>query len=181
MKSGQIIKKLKLKNDDQVVIRFIMREDCPGHLRLWNGVIDENDFLNKDKPVSRKQEEEYLKKCLNGIKNKTCIALVAEINKKIVGSANFQKSKGRMSHVADFGIIIQDSLRGLGIGSALLSAMLQIARENGVKVARINLMGTNKRAFNTYKKLGFKKNGLLPKGIKRKGKYIDLVEMYKEL
>lgn len=50
-----------------------------------------------------------------------------------------------------------------------------------MKVLILDVFDTNKVAKELYKKIGFKEAGKIPKGIRKKGKYIDLVKMALEL
>ena len=45
----------------------------------------------------------------------------------------------------------------------------------------LEVYSTNKRAIHVYEKMGFKKIGLYPNGVRYKGGYIDSLHMVKKL
>ena len=54
------------------------------------------------------------------------------------------------------GIVVDPSLRGQGIGSALLAAFEHLARENGFTTVSLEVIDTNPRARNLYERLGYR-------------------------
>lgn len=181
LKPGQILEEFNIGLDKKATIRVMGKNDTDGIFDVWDSIVEENDFILKDKKADRSKREEWTKKHLQGMTEGRSLMIVAEVNEKIIATSNLERCRGRMNHVADFGVAILKQFRGKQLGTKLTRHVLRIAKKDNIKIARLNLMETNKTAFSLYKKLGFKKNGLLPKGIKRKGKYIGLVEMYKEI
>jgi ribosomal protein S18 acetylase RimI-like enzyme len=57
------------------------------------------------------------------------------------------------------GICVTADARGLGVGSALLDAILATAQERGVSAVRLDVINTNPRAKALYERLGFKAIG----------------------
>jgi ribosomal protein S18 acetylase RimI-like enzyme len=53
------------------------------------------------------------------------------------------------------GIVVDPSLRGQGIGSALVAAFEHLARENGFTTVSLEVIDTNPRARNLYERLGY--------------------------
>jgi L-phenylalanine/L-methionine N-acetyltransferase len=80
--------------------------------------------------------------------------IVAVLDGHIVGSAGFQQSKGRRSHVAELYVWVHDDHCGRGIGSALTAALLDVA-DNWLNLKRLELTVyvDNEPAIRLYKKL----------------------------
>lgn len=53
------------------------------------------------------------------------------------------------------GICVDSSVRGLGIGTALLDAATELAREHGAASVRLSVIDSNPRARALYERLGF--------------------------
>lgn len=91
-------------------------------------------------------------------KSKHDIALVADINGKIVGTV-WVRIMNDYGHIDDktpsFAISVYKEYRGKGIGTALMSEMLAILKKRGYKQASLSVQKKN-FAAEMYRKLGFK-------------------------
>ena len=96
-----------------------------------------------------------------------CIYKSAKIGDKVVGYVGGWVIGDEM-HITT--IAVASEYRGRGIGDALLSDILEEARERGCRVATLEVRETNWIAQNLYKKHGF-----LPIGLRR-GYYKDTGE-----
>lgn len=83
--------------------------------------------------------------------------LVAETKEKIVGAV-WVRIMNDYGHVNDetpsFAISLYEDYRNLGIGKALMRAMLQFLKDKGYKQASLSVQKAN-YAVNMYRKLGF--------------------------
>jgi ribosomal protein S18 acetylase RimI-like enzyme len=76
----------------------------------------------------------------------------------IVGSAClgvFRTPSGIHAHVED--VIVDESMRGRGIGEALVNALLDLARRMGLKGVSLTCNPRREAANRLYRKMGFKK------------------------
>ncbi|MDV6037873.1 GNAT family N-acetyltransferase [Bacillus sp. SM-B1] len=105
--------------------------------------------------------------------------LVAEVHNRIVG---FSRCEGanlkRLSHKVEFGVCILKEFWGYGMGKRLLQQSIHWADENQIKRISLQVLETNEKAIQLYKKLGFEVEGIL-KNDKRlsDGKYYNTVVM----
>jgi ribosomal protein S18 acetylase RimI-like enzyme len=86
------------------------------------------------------------------------LARVPDENGEIIGAAAlgvFRTPSGVHAHVED--VIVDESLRGQGIGEALVNHLLQIAREMGLKGVSLTCNPRRVAANSLYQKMGFKK------------------------
>ncbi|MFD6508178.1 GNAT family N-acetyltransferase [Bacillus sp. NPDC060175] len=105
--------------------------------------------------------------------------LVAEVHNRIVGFSRCEGSDlKRLSHKVEFGVCILKEFWGYGIGKSLLQQSINWADENEVKKIALQVLETNEKAIQLYKKLEFEVEGVL-KNDKRlsDGKYYDTVIM----
>lgn len=83
---------------------------------------------------------------------------VADVDNQIVGIAlvyyRFSTWKGRTIHLED--LIVQDNMRGTGIGMALYKRVMQYANEKGVKRVEWNVLDWNTHAIDFYERSGAK-------------------------
>ncbi|MFE6138368.1 GNAT family N-acetyltransferase [Bacillus sp. NPDC057893] len=105
--------------------------------------------------------------------------LVAEVHNRIVGFSRCEGSDlKRLSHKVEFGVCILKEFWGYGIGENLLQESINWTDANEVKKIALQVLETNEKAIQLYKKLGFEVEGVL-KNDKRlsDGKYYNTVVM----
>jgi putative acetyltransferase len=108
-------------------------------------------------------------------------SLVAIAYDKIVGQLGMEVyTRPRRKHVANIGMAVCENFRGKGVGTALLKAALDLAK-NWLAVSRIELevYTDNKPAFELYQKHGFAIEGTAKKYAFRNGQYVDVYLMEK--
>ena len=64
-----------------------------------------------------------------------------------------------MKHKAELGITIHDDYQNMGIGTALLKHIINVARRKKLKKIHLNVNTENDRAIRLYKKAGFTTEG----------------------
>ncbi|MCW8305405.1 GNAT family N-acetyltransferase [Acidiphilium sp. PA] len=104
--------------------------------------------------------------------------LVAEAGTELVGTASLNRHTGRRAHVAGLGISIADPWQGKGAGTALMSALIDLA-DNWLGLVRIelNVFTDNRRAIALYEKFGFMIEGRQRAYALRDGVLIDSLSM----
>ncbi|NOT74226.1 MAG: GNAT family N-acetyltransferase [Cyclobacteriaceae bacterium] len=110
--------------------------------------------------------------------------LVAELDNQIVGLLFFMpNTKIKNAHTGEFGVSVHPDFQGIGIGRALIQALLDWAKGNeSIEKVYLNVFATNEHAIKLYKDLGFVEEGRHVKAIKQvTGEYLDIVQMYVEV
>ncbi len=173
-------KSYKLKNDANVIIRTVTESDAEAYLTLGKSIMSEEiysltqaDELN----LTVEQEREWIK---SNIEDESHLIMVAEVDGNVVGQLDFSNGhRKRNAHTGEFGMGVHKDFRGLGIGSLLIRALVDWAKDNP-RIEKINLgvHQNNDRAIATYKKIGFQVEGLRTKDLKYpNGVYVDTVLM----
>ncbi|MBM6649077.1 GNAT family N-acetyltransferase [Bacillus sp. RIT 809] len=105
--------------------------------------------------------------------------LVAEVHNRIVGFSRCEGSNlKRLSHKVEFGVCILKEYWGYEIGKNLLQESIKWADENAVKKIALQVLETNEKAIQLYKKLGFEVEGILKNDKKLSdGKYYNTIVM----
>lgn len=118
------------------------------------------------------QEREFLADA-TASENSTFIVAVAD--GRIVGACNLRGGSRRaMRHSGSMGISVAKGWRDQGIGNALMTRLVEWARETGI-ITRIELLVycRNARAIHLYKKHGFEIEGTRRRAVFQEGQYLD--------
>ncbi len=87
----------------------------------------------------------------------------------------------KQAHTCLFSIILQEEMRGKGVGTALLEYLMKYAKERfKIEILHLEVYDGNP-ARHLYEKLGFKEYGRQEKFIKEDGKYSAKVFMQRML
>lgn len=98
----------------------------------------------------------------------------AEVDSRVVGAAGLLPFYARRAHAAEFWIGIHDDFAGQGIGSRLMSTLIDTA-DNWLNILRLELtvFTDNEAAIALYRKFGFEIEGTHRKASFRDGAYVD--------
>ena len=97
----------------------------------------------------------------------------------LIGAATLRVCPSpRMRHVGTVGLFVHTEYQNMGVGTALLKTLLDLA-DNWLMLVRVELevYADNERAIHLYEKLGFEKEGLLRMTTVRDGRYVDDCKM----
>ena len=184
LRPGQIYKEVVLRDGRKAILRAPDWHDLDDFLRLINELVDEHVDIQRSTHSSRSEEAEWLAERLVAIEMGSIIALVAEVNRKVVASSDVAQrtpQNPEHSHVGVLGIVVLKNARGVGLGRVLMGSLLQLAKQAGLKIIILDMFATNTAARRLYESVGFVEVGKIPKAIHRDGKYIDLVRFAIEL
>lgn len=106
------------------------------------------------------------------------IQVLAEWRGKVIGNAGLHRKTGRQQHVASLGIGIHDDFTGKGVGSVLLSALIDAADNwHDIRRIELNVFTDNAAGIHLYEKFGFTHEGTLRQYAFRNGEYADAYMM----
>jgi RimJ/RimL family protein N-acetyltransferase len=107
---------------------------------------------------------------------------VAEEGGHIVGRLSVARDQHPASrHVADVGLMVAAEHRRRGVGTALLEAAVEWARQAGVRKLELHVFPWNKGAIALYDRFGFVREGYRRGHYRRGDEYVDAVLMAYEL
>jgi ribosomal protein S18 acetylase RimI-like enzyme len=99
-------------------------------------------------------------------------------NDRVVGWCDvFPEENPRQKHRGGLGMGLLPEFRGQGLGSKLLSSVLDHAKKFGLEKVELNVYTSNTPAVALYKKFGFEQEGLIKKYRKLDGQYFDCLAM----
>lgn len=140
---------------------------------LWAmfSTLSEATVSNLIPPFNRERVEGWTK----NIDYSKVLAIVAVTwDARIVASGSLQfNPQPVMRHKAELGLTVYDSYQNRGIGTALLSHLLDIAKEKGLKKVHLTVRADNTRAIGLYRKFGFEVEGTFKKEMCLNGEFLD--------
>jgi RimJ/RimL family protein N-acetyltransferase len=137
-------------------------------------VIEADEF-----PATEEKERRWIQEHLD---QPGKIVLLAEADRAVIGNVSFENGPfRRIAHRGSFGIAVLKEWRGMGVGTALLRALLQWAESNPlIEKVGMDVFAVNNGAIRLYRSLGFVEEGRRPKDVRlAPGKYVDTVAMYR--
>jgi len=177
LKPGQILRRFKAREGREVVLRAPQWKDLDDLLEFINSLVEEEADIIRNKKATREEEADWLGRYLADIEKGVTIGVIAESEGRVVANSEVKRRSGLMSHVGYLGIAIKAGYRNMGIGTEMMKTLIEESRKMGLKVLVLEVFASNKRARHVYEKVGFKESGRIPKGIYKKGKYIDSITM----
>jgi len=181
VKAGQVLHRFTAKDGREVVLRTPKWEDLDDLMEFINSLVEEGAEINRVQKVTREEEADWLGRKLAEMEKGKAIAIVGEVDRKVIANSGVDMKTGRMSHVGELGIGIRSGYRDMGIGTEMMKTLIEEARKAGLKVLVLHVFATNERARHVYEKIGFKETGRIPRGVCKNNEYIDDLTMTKEI
>lgn len=170
---------VNLKDHSILTIEEATPSHSEGMIKYLSTVGGESDNLLIDKDGIQISVEEESKMIESFLKSNTSVMLVGTIDGEIVSVASMSSSpKKRIAHSGEFALSVRKKCWNLGIGSAMMDALIDFAKSNGVtKVLRLGVKANNTHAIHLYERKGFKEVGRHEKFFLIDGNFYDLILM----
>jgi putative acetyltransferase len=147
-----------LADGTRVLLRPLTREDREALIALFEPVgpddykLMRNDVRNK----------EIVGAWVDNLDYKRVLPLVAVVSNRIVGDATLHFRTGPGRHIADVRIFLSKEFRRRGLGTAMLRALIDIARKCGLQQLVAEVVADQVKVINAFKNLGFEQRALYP-------------------
>lgn len=176
-------KTITLKNGREALLRSPRAEDARAMLDYLFTCASETDFILRTPEECVETEEEEVRFLENINASPDSLMIICLVKGRIAGNCHLMRQKRmKTRHRASLGIALTREFWGLGIGRAMLEALVQAARESGVSQLELQYLEGNERGARLYEKLGFTEVGRQPNAIKLKdGRLLDEINMVKAL
>jgi ribosomal protein S18 acetylase RimI-like enzyme len=138
-------------------VRRARSEDARELAELFAAVAEERDGIATEPPVDIDVRTGQFAASITG----TIVAAAAGV---IVGSLHVEASR---FGVGELGMQVAQPWRGRGVGSALLAAAIEKAREEGLHKLSLEVFPHNDAAIALYRKFGFVEEGRRAKHYRR--------------
>ena len=144
-------------------------------LRQVGGETDNLTFGAEGLPFTEADEAAFLAQQQN---SGDSVMLLAWADGVLVGNASLSRMPRRMRHRGNFAVSVLRDYWQQGIGSRLLQAVIDFARENGFGILDLEVRCDNQAAIRLYEKFGFRKLGTHPAFFRMDGADIPFDIMY---
>lgn len=163
-------KQVVLKNGQKCTLKSPESQDAEFMLRYLKRTSAETHFMMRyEEEVSQTIQEEraYLESLLSDPKE---ILIAAFLDGEIVAAGGISRIAPffKYQHRAEFGISIIQSCWHIGIGSAILSEVIQCSKKAGYEQIELEVVADNRRAIALYLKYGFVVYGTRERSFKLK-------------
>jgi acetyltransferase len=150
----------KLKNGPAVIIRPIRPEDEPLLVKFHQGLSERSVYLRYFAPMKldqRVEHERLSRICFIDYDRE--MALVAEHRKSESGPAEIL-GVGRLTKLhgvneAEFALVIADQWQGHGLGTQLLTMLVQVGRDEGLERIHATILPDNREMVHLARRAGF--------------------------
>ncbi|MDN3016077.1 GNAT family N-acetyltransferase [Paenibacillus sp. BSR1-1] len=166
-------------NNLKYIVRSATESDAQNLSEVRLHVDGETENLDREPGEAYIDEAGFKQIIKDDSESMNNLFLVAQANDRIVGFSRLEGSKlKRTSHKVEFGICVLKEYWGYGIGKNLLSESINRADTNNIKKITLNVLETNEKAIELYKKYGFEVEGVLKRDkILSDGNYYNTIVM----
>lgn len=175
-------KEVVLKNGKKCVLKSAEIEDAAKMIEFLKIISSETDFLllTPEEVFDVEHEKEYIK-AINDSKNR--LMITAFIDDEIAGNCQISFNiQQKIKHRCSIAIAIKSKFWNLGLGTALISELINQAKINNCVQMELEFIEENTRAQALYQKMGFYIIAERKKSIKLKdGTYRNEFLMIKDL
>ena len=176
--------RVSLRDGSVLTIRSAGPQDAEAMLTCLDATTAETPYLLREPGESSftlEQERQFLQGRLDSPRD---LMLLGFYEGELAGSCALA-SVGpfqRVAHRCEVSIALYRKFCGKGIGTAMMTALLEQARAAGYEQAELTVVADNKPAIALYERLGFVLCGTLPHNMKyADGRYADACWMQKSL
>ena len=150
-------KEITLKNGQLCTIKSPTQEDAEAMLSYLKQVCDESEFMGRyadEINLSVDEEKAFISAIISDPRR---IMISAYIWQELVAYGGFDavSPHERAKHRAGLGMAIKKEYWGLGIGTAILKALVESAKSAEYEQLELEVITENDRALALYKKLDF--------------------------
>ncbi len=164
-----------LKDGRAALIRRAEPTDAEALLDAVNEVGAEQVYIMTERIRYTVAEEADM---LRKLDPQRTLFLVAIVDRKLVGSADIERGRqSKNAHTASLGISLRKTVRGQGLGRAMMEELLRWAKEERVRKVTLSVFATNESALALYRQLGFTEEARLRGQVILSGRPVDEVVM----
>lgn len=177
-----ILKKRRLENGQELILRKPVIEDAKNMIEYLNSVGGESDNLLFGKDEFRltvEQEVEHIKRISNDVNT---LMILGIVNNVIVSISQISSpNRKRIIHNSEVAISVKKQYWRSGIGSAAMEELIKFAKEHSeIKNVSLGVKSSNCNAIRMYEKFGFVKVGIHKDYFNVNGNFDDeiLMDLY---
>jgi RimJ/RimL family protein N-acetyltransferase len=152
----------------EFVVRAARPDDARAMAEIFAAVAEERDGIATEPPVDIDERAARFARNADG-------SIVADTGGQIIGMINVQASRHGFGEV---GMLVVRDWRGRGVGSALVRAAVDWARDDGLHKLCLEVFPHNTAAIALYRRCGFAEEGRRVRQYRRaSGEFWDAIMM----
>lgn len=146
-----------------MAIRHLQEADRQAYIDLYVATATEGRWIGGEAPVDIDRLDTQVDRSLAEPDAAILVATSEENDETVVGHMGLTESNG----IVTFGMLLDASHRGQGIGRTLLLAGIEWSQSVGAHKMTLHVWPHNERAIALYRRLGFQQEGHLVKHFRR--------------
>lgn len=156
-----------------IAIRHATIDDLPQILAIYNDAIRDTTATWDEEPWTMERRREWWEAEHTG--DPAAPVLVAESGGEFAGFAYLSRisNKSGWRFSREDTIYIEPRYQGSGVGRLLLTALLEVAREQGVRLVFASITADNLSSIALHRRLGFELVGTLPNAGYKFDRWLD--------
>ena len=181
---GVVAFRFTARDGTHVLFREPSPRDAAQLMKFINAFVTEKrSGILINERVGLDEEKAWLRGVLADIRKRKGVMLLVDVDGEIMGNCDINRLPWKSSHVANLGIALSREIRGKGVGEALMTKTIELARKRmrGLEMLHIKAFAYNEKALALYRRFGFVEVGRVPRANKEGKEYHDDVLMVKNL
>jgi len=175
--------KFKIKSGEEITVRLATVENAAALVEMKLEYLENTTTIplyQSEYPSDIAQEIELIEKLSE---QKNSVFLVAECEGQLIGNIDLHGNQRRkLFHTGVVGMAIREGWRGLGVGTALMNALLDWTSTNSyITLLWLEVYATNTSGRILYEKMGFEECGRINDFFKEEQGFVDKIMMVKHL
>jgi phosphinothricin acetyltransferase len=168
-----------MTTQESMTVRDAEPGDAAAIARIYNEGIEDRLATLETQPRTPEERAEWLR--AHDARHPVLVAV--DVDGAIVGwgSLNVFNPRPAYDHVADFSVYVAREARGRGVGSLLLSALEERARQIGFHKLVLAAFPVNAAGMRLYERHGFRTVGIYKEQGMLDGQWVDVIIMEKLL
>lgn len=157
---SHLVSNWQLSDGTNVVIRPIRPEDAELEQQFMRSLSEESRYFRFMNSIQELTQTMLVRFTQLDYSREIALIAVTETHTKTTGHHEIELGVARYSMNPDgesceFAIVIADDMHGKGLGSKLMTALMDAARQRGLKVIQGEVLSQNAHMLSLMKKLGF--------------------------
>lgn len=169
---------LTLADGTRLLLRLLCPEDREALLTLYAPVTDAERRLMRHEV----RDPSVVAGWVEGLDYTSVFPLVAIVGERIVGNATLHFHTGPDRHRAEVRIFLAKDFRRRGLGSRMLEALIEVARQKNLCFLEAQIIEDQTRSIHAFHGLGFETRSVLPDYFApEEGELLGVVHLTKRL
>lgn len=147
-----------LADGTRVLFRPLVKDDKDALIALFEPIGPDDQKLMRNDVRNR----ELVGVWADQLDYRKVLPLVAVVNDRIVGDTTLHFRSGPGRHVADLRVFLSKEFRRRGLGTAMLRALIDIARKCGIQQLVAEIVADQVKVISAFKALGFEHRATYP-------------------